>query len=78
MKSLDGIEELKTITYFWIAKNQIQYLERYFDKLKVLSDLNLSGNKICSFKEVLCLNNVQSLRNLNFYDPNFGFIIKIR
>lgn len=42
------------------------------DKLKNLQDLNISGNKICSFKEALNLNRLPNLRVLAFYDPHFG------
>ena len=37
-----------------------------------LTDLNISGNKICSFKEVLNLNRLPNLKILSFYDPHFG------
>ena len=38
----------------------------------MLNDLNLSGNKICSFKEALNLNRLPNLKTLAFYDPHFG------
>ena len=34
--------------------------------------MNISGNKICSFKEALNLNRLPNLRILAFYDPHFG------
>ena len=47
-------------------------MNKYFDNLNNLVDLNLSGNKICSFKEVLFLNKISGLKNLFFSDANFG------
>jgi hypothetical protein len=42
------------------------------DKLVSLNDLNIAGNKICSFKEALNLNRLPNLKILGFYDPHFG------
>ena len=38
----------------------------------MLENLNLAGNKIFAFKEVLNLNRLQNLKILAFYDPHFG------
>lgn len=57
---------------FWIASNNIESIKTSIDNLKNLYDLNLAGNKICSFKEALNLNRLPKLKILSFYDPHFG------
>lgn len=42
------------------------------DSLQQLKTLNLSGNLISSFKEILNLNRLPHLDNCNFWDPNYG------
>ena len=69
---LEGLDKLINLKQFWIAANQIDSLRVSLDKLKSLQDLNISGNKICSFKEALNLNRLPGLRILAFYDPHFG------
>lgn len=56
----------------WVAGNQIDSIKTSLDSLVNLTDLNISGNKICSFKEVLNLNRLPNLKILSFYDPHFG------
>ena len=57
---------------FWIAGNQVDSIKTSLDNLVSLNELNISGNKICSFKEVLNLNRLPNLKILSFYDPHFG------
>ena len=57
---------------FWIGGNQIEAIKTGLDCLISLSDLNISGNRICTFKEVLNLNRLPNLRVLSFRDPHFG------
>lgn len=56
----------------WLAGNQVDSIKTSLDQLGELIDLNVSGNKICSFKEVLNLNRLAKLKTLAFYDPHFG------
>lgn len=69
IENLDGLVNLKQL---WIAGNQIEAIKTSLDSLGYLADLNIAGNKICSFKEVLNLNRLPSLKILSFYDPHFG------
>lgn len=55
-----------------MCSNQIECVKTSLDNLKQLNDLNLSGNKICSFKEALNLNRLAGLRVVAFQDPNYG------
>ncbi|CAD8156657.1 unnamed protein product [Paramecium octaurelia] len=69
IQNLDFLVNLKQL---WLAANSISNLRTSLDKLKNLYDLNISGNKICSFKEALNLNRLPNLKVLAFYDPHFG------
>lgn len=69
MENLENLTKLKTL---WIASNFIEEIKTSLDKLKSLNDINLAGNKICSFKEALNLNRLPNLKILSFYDPHFG------
>ena len=66
------MENLSSLKQLWLASNQIDCIKTSLDNLVALVDLNLSGNKICSFKEVLNLNRLPNLKVLSFYDPHFG------
>lgn len=55
-----------------MASNQIESIKDSLDSLKNLIDLNVSANKLSTFKEVLYLNKLQYLQSLSFYDPHFG------
>ncbi|CAK56731.1 unnamed protein product (macronuclear) [Paramecium tetraurelia] len=70
--AIQNLENLVNLRQLWLAANQISYLRTSLDRLKNLHDLNISGNKICSFKEALNLNRLPNLKVLAFYDPHFG------
>lgn len=69
---LENLDRLQSIKQLWIAGNQIEYIKTSLDSMTSLVDLNLSGNKIRSFKEALNLNRLPNLKILSFYDPHFG------
>lgn len=66
---MDALIRLKI---FWIAANNIETIRTSLDKLKSLIELNIAGNRIRSFKELLNLNRLPQLKTLSFYDPHFG------
>ncbi len=66
------MEKLENLKQLWLAGNFIETIKTSLDNLKNLEDFNISGNKICSFKEILNLNRLPNLRVLAFYDPHFG------
>jgi Leucine-rich repeat (LRR) protein len=72
IEAIENLEALGSLRQLWIAGNQIDCIKTSLDDLVSLTDLNISGNKICSFKEVLNLNRLPNLRVLSFYDPHFG------
>jgi Leucine-rich repeat (LRR) protein len=69
LENLEGLVSLKTL---WVAGNAIESIRTSLDKLKSLAELNLAGNRVCSFKEALNLNRLPKLKVLLFYDPHFG------
>jgi len=69
---IECLDTLSNLRQLWIAGNQIDSIKTSLDNLVALTDLNISGNKICSFKEVLNLNRLPNLKILSFYDPHFG------
>ncbi|CAD8078760.1 unnamed protein product [Paramecium sonneborni] len=70
--TIQNLDQLQNLKQLWLAANSISNLRTSLDKLKSLYDLNISGNKICSFKEALNLNRLPNLKVLAFYDPHFG------
>jgi hypothetical protein len=52
--------------------NKISFLTGFFDSITNLYELNISANKIFSFKEALYLNKLTTLKVLSFNDGNFG------
>ena len=69
---IQNLEGLPNLHQLWLAGNLIDSIRTGFDKLINLTDLNISGNKLCSFKEVLNLNRLTNLKILAFYDPHYG------
>ena len=52
--------------------NKIEIIGTGLDGLDNLEDLNLAGNKIGNFKELLNLNRLPNLRIATFFDPHYG------
>ncbi|CAG9310144.1 unnamed protein product [Blepharisma stoltei] len=69
--SLDGLWRLKSLKQLWVAKNKIVKIGSTLTNLKKLYDLNLSGNLIGSFKDVLNLKSLPALDILTLNDPHF-------
>ena len=55
-----------------LAGNKIEIIGNSLDNLTELVNLNLSGNKIYSFRQILNLNRLPNLTDLKFYDPHYG------
>lgn len=72
IEHLDGLNHLTALTELNLASNHIEVIGVAFDTLQNLKELNLAGNRIGSFKEVLNLNRLPQLEQCNFLDPNFG------
>ena len=72
IEHLDGLQNLCNLVELNLAANQIETIGVYLDTIQTLKELNLSGNKIGSFKEILNLNRLPNLDQCNFLDPNYG------
>lgn len=66
---MQALEKLKNLS---LAGNAIENIKGSLDNLNNLNELNISGNKISTFKEALHLNRLPNLQVLAFYDPHFG------
>ena len=70
--SLQGLSKLTNLKQLHLARNRISRIGSHLSQLRKLEDLNLSGNLIGSFKEILSLTPLASLRILCFNDPNYS------
>lgn len=70
--SMQGLSKLTNLKQLHLARNKISRIGNFLTNLRKLEDLNLSGNLIGSFKEILNLNSLFSLRLLCFNDPNYS------
>uniref|UniRef100_H3BH59 Leucine rich repeat containing 9 n=1 Tax=Latimeria chalumnae TaxID=7897 RepID=H3BH59_LATCH len=67
--SLQGLETLKDLEELNLANNLIGEIGNFLDSNTKLERLNLSGNKICSFKELANLARLFHLKELGLKDP---------
>lgn len=72
LRSLSGLESLFNLRQLWVARNQIDHIGNSLDSNTALEELNLSDNRIGSFKELDNLGRLPSLSNLALNDPHFG------
>lgn len=72
IESLEGIPSLPHLIELGLAMNNIEFIGTWLDGLDNLEDLNLAGNKIGNFKELLNLNRLPNLRIATFFDPHYG------
>lgn len=72
IESLEGLPILPQLKEFSIARNKIEVIGTGLDGLDNLEDLNMSGNRIGNFKELLNLNRLPRLVRATFFDPHYG------
>ena len=70
--SLNGLQSLSQLRVLWVANNRLTKIGTTLDSNNRLAELNLAGNQIGAFKEVLNLTRTLSLRSLCLSDPHFG------
>lgn len=61
IEQVDGLAALVNLTELNLAMNHIETIGISLDNLKSIRDLNLSGNRIGSFKEILNLTRLPNL-----------------
>ena len=70
--SLEGLGTLTQLRVLWVANNKLSTIGTTLDNNARLAELNISGNNIGAFKEILNLTRSLSLRSLCLSDPHFG------
>lgn len=73
LRTIEGLENLNKLRILWIGCNAIEYLDKSrLDENQNLEELNLGGNKIGPFKQILYLNQLKNLKSLFLKCINFG------
>ncbi|KAI8921751.1 hypothetical protein BC831DRAFT_475811 [Entophlyctis helioformis] len=69
---LENLSSLKRLTSLQLGNNRIMMIGNALNDNVGLKDLNLSGNRISSFREILNLTRLPNLTHLCLSDPNFA------
>ncbi len=73
LKIIEGLDNLSKLRVLWIGANSIEKLDKsQLDENVFLEELNLGGNKIGQFKQILYLNQLKRLKTLFLKCVNFG------
>lgn len=72
IESLDGLWKLAQLKQLWACRNRIEHLDSALSCCVNLTDLNLADNRLCSFKSLLGLTNLEQLTSLALSDPHYG------
>uniref|UniRef100_A0A8C4VCK0 Leucine rich repeat containing 9 n=1 Tax=Gopherus evgoodei TaxID=1825980 RepID=A0A8C4VCK0_9SAUR len=71
IKEIQGLHTLQNLKELNVAGNLIYKIGTCFDPNGQLERLNLSGNRICSFKELSNLASLPHLKDLSLNDPQY-------
>ncbi|XP_008066255.1 leucine-rich repeat-containing protein 9, partial [Carlito syrichta] len=71
IKNIEGLQTLKNLNDLNLAGNLISSIGRCLDPNEQLERLNLSGNQICSFKDLTNLTRLRYLKDLCLNDPQY-------
>ncbi|XP_031524988.1 leucine-rich repeat-containing protein 9 isoform X2 [Papio anubis] len=71
IKIIEGLQTLKNLKDLNLAGNLINSIGRCLDSNEQLERLNLSGNQVCSFKELTNLTRLPCLKDLCLNDPQY-------
>jgi len=72
IKKIEGLEFLAALRVLWLCSNEIASIGGSLSSNQTLEELNVSENKISSFRDILNLSRLKSLKSLSFTDPHFG------
>lgn len=72
IKYFDALTGQKNLRELYLAKNKIEIIPESLPCLKNLNRINLAGNNIGHFKEILAMNKLPNLKRLCFNDPMYG------
>ncbi|XP_060030856.1 leucine-rich repeat-containing protein 9 isoform X2 [Erinaceus europaeus] len=71
IKNIEGLQTLKNLNDLNLAGNLISSIGRCLDPNERLEILNLSGNQLCSFKDLTNLTRLCHLKDLCLNDPQY-------
>ncbi|XP_054827925.1 leucine-rich repeat-containing protein 9 [Eublepharis macularius] len=71
IKEIEGLSTLQNLKELNLAGNSISKIGHRLDTSGQIEKLNLSGNRICSFKEITNLARLYNLRDLCLNDPQY-------
>nr|XP_054369913.1 leucine-rich repeat-containing protein 9 [Mirounga angustirostris] len=71
IRNIEGLQTLKNLNDLNLAGNLISSIGRCLDPNEQLERLNLSGNQICSFKDLTNLTRLPHLKDLCLNDPQY-------
>ncbi|KAM5241625.1 leucine-rich repeat-containing protein 9 isoform 3-T5 [Hipposideros larvatus] len=71
IKNIEGLQTLKNLNDLNLAGNLIRSIGRCLDPNEQLERLNLSGNQLCSFKDLTNLTRLRCLKDLCLNDPQY-------
>ncbi|KAK2496178.1 hypothetical protein MC885_000750, partial [Smutsia gigantea] len=71
IKNIEGLQTLKNLSDLNLAGNLISSIGQCLDPNEQLEKLNLSGNQICSFKDLTNLTRLRHLKDLCLNDPQY-------
>lgn len=70
--TLDGLWKLTQLKQLWVCRNKVERLDSALSCCVKLAELNLADNRLCSFKSLLSLTNLDQLSILTLSDPHYG------
>lgn len=69
---MENVGKLKNLKNLQLGNNKIKHIGEALNECHELGELNLAGNQITSFKEILHLAQLKKLSQLCLSDPNFS------
>jgi Leucine-rich repeat (LRR) protein len=70
--TMENLDHLSLLKCLHIGNNRIKLIGNSLNNCTSLQELNLAGNRISSFREILHLSRLKSLLRLSLSDPNFS------
>jgi hypothetical protein len=72
VQAISNLSTLKNLKILQLGNNHIESIGNSLNECHSLVELNLAGNRISSFREILHLARLKNLENLCLSDPNFS------
>jgi len=69
---LEGVETLTNLRQLVIGRNHIEHVGTVLRNCSLLEELNIAGNNIWSFDDILELESLPHLTRVAFSDPDYG------